>query len=517
MHSLNGLGNSFGQWIVALEKLTARTELRSLTLLPWSALFCSFGAMRRHKAWCPQCLSDRRNQNQPCYELLLWALSLTEICPKHDIPLADHCPCCGKRMLLLLGRSRPGHCTFCRRWLGDCNSQPLKGDCDGDPEVQVWSARALGELLAIGSAPKRLPPVAHLQNNLKRAIENLAKGKQAAIYRAAGMIQGSFFSLINSNTPRSLPLIMQLSQNLRLPPARLLLEEIGMDDPVWTTAREIVRTKEATFTAHTISVHQAVPTRLWPTSSTEERQAAREKIKASLEANLERRVPQSIGAAVRSSGYRCFSSAWRWFPRLCAATKAKHKRRHQGYAQRLRAALKEQAPPRVKEIALQLRIKTDSLRGLFPALCSAIDGREPERRRFENKQLEEQLNKALAEDPPLPLKILAPRLGHSDDFLKRTFPGLCRRICDRYLIYHRTAIQQKNSVYQSEVRKAITEITALGKRPSGPKLLSVIMKRNPTLTSAASVRLALVALRDQVTTQEANATHNQRTLGYRVQ
>jgi hypothetical protein len=164
----------------------------------------------------------------------------------------------------------------------------------------------------------------------------------------------------------------------------------------------------------------------------------------------------------------------------------------------LRTALKEQAPPRVKEIALQLRIKTNSLRGLFPALCSAIDGREPERRRFENKQLEEQLNKALAEDPPLPLKILAPRLGHSDDFLKRTFPELCRRICDRYLIYRRRAIQQKNSTYQSEVRQAMAEITALGKRPSPRNILSLLTRRNPTLTSAASVRLAMKALRDQV-------------------
>jgi len=502
LHSLNGLGNSFGQWIVVLEKLTARTDLRSLTLLPWSTVFCSYGAMRRHKAWCPQCLRDRRNLSQPCYELLLWALSLTKICRKHSVPLADHCPCCGKRMLLLLGRSRPGYCTFCGWWLGDCNAQPCKSDCDRDNEVQAWSAGVLGELLAIGSTLNRLPPLAHLQNNLKRAIENLAAGKQAAIYRATDMIQGSFFNLINSTSPRSLPLIMQLCQNLRLPPARLLLEEISIDDPVWTIAREIIRTKEAAFTARAPVVHQSTAVRLWPTSSTEEREAARQKVKAALEANLERQMPQSFRAAVRSSGYRCFSSARRWFPQLGAAIKAKHKRRHQRYAQRLRAALKKQPPPRVKEIALQLEIPTDSLRHLFPALCLALDAAESERRRFEKRQLEEQLKEALAEDPPPPLKILAPRLGHSDDFLKREFPELCCRICDHSLMYRRTAIQQKNSSYQCEVRQAMAEITGLGKRPSPRNILSVITRRNPTLTSTASVILAMKTLRDQVATSE---------------
>jgi hypothetical protein len=151
-------------------------------------------------------------------------------------------------MLLLLGRSKPGHCTFCGWWLGDCNAQPSKSDSDGDGEVQAWSAGALGELLAIGSTLNRLLPVAHLQNNLKRAIEMLADGKQAAIYRGAGMIQGSFFSLINSTSPRSLPLVMQLCQNLCLPPSRLLLEEISIEDPAWTMAREIIRKKEESIT-----------------------------------------------------------------------------------------------------------------------------------------------------------------------------------------------------------------------------------------------------------------------------
>jgi hypothetical protein len=68
-------------------------------------------------------------------------------------------------------------------WLGNCNAQPFKSDCDRDNEVQGWSAGVLGELLAIGSTLNRLPPVAHL-HNLKRAIENLAAGKQAVIYRA---------------------------------------------------------------------------------------------------------------------------------------------------------------------------------------------------------------------------------------------------------------------------------------------------------------------------------------------
>jgi TniQ protein len=70
LHSLNGMGPCFEQWVNVLGRLTARSDLRSLTLLPWQTLLSSGGVLRRRRAWCRRCFQEWRHSAMPILRVL---------------------------------------------------------------------------------------------------------------------------------------------------------------------------------------------------------------------------------------------------------------------------------------------------------------------------------------------------------------------------------------------------------------------------------------------------------------
>src|SRR5271166_5354844 len=72
------------------------------------------------------------------------------ICPTHEVSLEKYCPHCRQRLLLLSARARPGFCTHCNGWLGD--EVPVSVESKQPTEDERWVARAVGELLALGTA-----------------------------------------------------------------------------------------------------------------------------------------------------------------------------------------------------------------------------------------------------------------------------------------------------------------------------------------------------------------------------
>ena len=53
--TINGVGDSAKRWVEGLENLTLRSDLRSLTLLPFERLFAKTLLFRRVRAWCSAC------------------------------------------------------------------------------------------------------------------------------------------------------------------------------------------------------------------------------------------------------------------------------------------------------------------------------------------------------------------------------------------------------------------------------------------------------------------------------
>src|SRR5271157_253662 len=77
--------------------------------------------------------------------------------------------------------------------------------------------------------------------------------------------------------------------------------------------------------------------------------------------------------------------------------------------------------------------------------------------------------------------------------LRVAFPDLCRRLRERHITHRSSELQKVHLVYEQEVRQAIEEITAASKYPSRKRVLSLLSKRNPSLTS---VHLTSQAIRD---------------------
>jgi transcriptional regulator with XRE-family HTH domain len=347
-------------------------------------------------------------------------------------------------------------------------------------------AKAVGDLLALDIVKNKITPN-HLQlrNNVQRAIADLANGNQLLFCRAAKIDGKTLIEWLNGNCLPSLPLLIRLSQNLRLPMSRLLLEEISATDPICDHARRVVEAEQAAIaSSRTSRLRPEYPItrgRLWALSS-QEREACRAEIKAAMESALEQNVSRSVHDLVRSLGHRNCCMARYWFPELCAAITAKRKQRFDGYKHELRTALSEEPPPTVVQVAQRLGISHRKLRRSCPDLCTALSLRFPDRRRFQSAKTKDALKKAL-EEPPVPLTTLASRLCRDANKMRVAFPDICRRLRDRYTAHRASEFQKIRLTYEEPVRQAITEITAAGKYPSGKRVLSVISKANPALTS----------------------------------
>lgn len=498
LHSLNGMGQCFEQWVNVVGTLTARGDLRALTLLPWQSLLGCGGILRRHRAWCPRCFQEWRQSATPVYECLLWLLTPVTTCPIHEVLLEQRCPHCRRSMYILSAHARPGFCARCHHWLGDDVPAPIPSRCTQPTEDQLWIAREVGELLALGGTVSKVCSPHHLLSNLQRAISELAKGNRFLFERAAKIGGSLLMRWFQEQFVPSLPRVIRISHNLRLPIYRLLFEEIPCTDPAWIPAKQAV---QALVTARRSALRERP---IYPITRVvnllqllpEEREAAKSEIEACLLANLEMDEPRSIELVFHRLGYRTPARGRKWFPDLCVATRAKREQRVESYRQELRAALTEEPPPTLAQVAQRLGLSLPQLRLRRGCreLCMALCARYPERHRLQKSKTEDALKRAL-DEPPVPLVILAANLDKDPNALRVAFPDLCRHLRTRYLAHQSVEQQKFRLVYEDAVRQALGEIADAGHYPSQQRVLAFLSKRNPSLTSFYLTGLAIKSVR----------------------
>ena len=503
LHSLNGMSACFEQWVAILGKLTSRRDLCALTLLPWRRVLASDGILRRRRTWCPRCFWEWQRSGMPIYECLAWALAPVTICPVHYVFLKQHCPHCRRPMLVLSAHAHPGFCTHCNGWLGDDSDAPTSPASAQAMEDQLWIANQVGEFLALGNAAGNHDSPCHLLSNLQRMLVELARGNQQLLGRQTRISSAALNAWLTGKRFPSLALVIRLCQNLRVPINRLVMEEVFRTDPEWSALA--TSGLLATRRKQRVVMPQYPITRVVRLGSIprEERDRAAAEIKARLETNLAMDEPLSILKLFQIMGYRSTSRGKAWFPALCAATKAKRERqaehRADAYRQELLRALIEEPPPTIVQVALRLGISVPQLyqRHACRQLCMALAARSPDCCRFQRTKTEEALKKAL-EEPPVPLVILASRLHKDANTLRVAFPDLCHRLRVRHLA-HRALEQQKvDLAYDNAVSLAIREIANAGQYPSLQRTFSLIMKRNPSLTSSHLTNLAIRRVRIEI-------------------
>jgi hypothetical protein len=185
-----------------------------------------------------------------------------------------------------------------------------------------------------------------------------------------------------------------------------------------------------------------------------------------------------------------------WFPELYAAIQAKRRRRFDGYSAELQSALNETPPPTVMQVAQRLGVNINSLRRACPDLYTRLSLLRPDRRQFQIAQTEDELKKAF-EEAPASLVQLAARLHRNPDKLRMICPQLCADLRQQYLARRCSERHQLEFTYETYVREAVDEITCVGKYPSRKRVLSVIAKRNPSLTSICLTSRILRRIRDE--------------------
>jgi len=152
--TLNSLGNAAARFASVVGKLTARTDLEYLTMLPWKPLLPTQLLTRGVSGWCPQCLNRWRNAGKTVYIPLLWGLEVVKYCPEHRSPLQLVCPYCERPQPLLGQCSAIGYCTRCKKWLGAEETIDRGSDYSLlRPETadwEVWAANQVRDMIRAG-------------------------------------------------------------------------------------------------------------------------------------------------------------------------------------------------------------------------------------------------------------------------------------------------------------------------------------------------------------------------------
>ncbi len=135
-------------------------------------------------------------------------------------------------------------------------------------------------------------------------LVGLARGNQRLFGRVAKISDGVLNAWLTGKSFPSLPIVIRICQNLRLPLNRLILEEFSGTDPEWgaiakrgsLAARRRRRVFRPQYPVTRVVGQGPIPP--------EEREAARAEIKACLEANLALDEPLPIQTLFQKLGYR---------------------------------------------------------------------------------------------------------------------------------------------------------------------------------------------------------------------
>lgn len=137
---MNGMGREASSIVDTLEKLTGRTTLRYLTMIPFSRMFSPQDLVNSHSAWCPYCLNQQRESGQTVYVPLLWCINMFDMCEIHQTPLQVACQYCRAKAPILGSRTVIGYCDKCNKWLGKDHG---KGNLCGSGENESLLFRLL--------------------------------------------------------------------------------------------------------------------------------------------------------------------------------------------------------------------------------------------------------------------------------------------------------------------------------------------------------------------------------------
>lgn len=527
IHTINGMGKDSTKWLHALEATTCRRDLRFLTLLPFREILPNRGLLfRTVQAWCPQCLTERRQKEGSAYLPLLWNLQLATICVVHSRPLVEICPYCSRSSGPLLAKSRPGYCGHCERWVGIVSrpmaQQPEHGEAVTDYAIGL--SRALGELVAAGPELPAGSSKDVLRRNLALCVDRLAGGNRTAFSEAIRCSNGAVGAWLSGRNLPRIDSLLRTCYHLRVSPPQVLrdlpadwrpdcgaiqpsgprrfrgdeqvmdkarqalLAALNEDPPpsVTTLARRLGYTHVSKLRridperCKQISAHyrKAGSRNRWQLSASR-RICEKYEIENALKAGLAQDNPPSVSTIASSLGYLTATSVRQRFPELCRANISKRaenrKRRTEVVEAGLREALNADPAPTLTEVSLHLGFARGSeLRKKFPELCDALLAR---RRSWEAKtrdRTREDIEVFLGQAKTASLDTVCQRFGFSKAHLLKRFPDAYREIAAAYWQRLRARSAVRREVLEREAGQIVSQLIHQGTGPTLERVLPML-------------------------------------------
>jgi AraC-like DNA-binding protein len=479
LNAINGVGKSAQNWVSAIERFTLRDNLRLLTLLPFASVLDTASLMRRERAWCSRCYESSAAQGQEVYERLVWCLQCVEICPLHKVSLQTSCPVCHRELRPVCAVSRPGFCSRCRDWLGS-----RRGSEENRPatDYQIWVAQEFGNLLAIASSGKPVEKEG-IRKVLTYYVDSFSDGNRIVAAELAGCRRSSFHNWCNGATTGRIGPLLRMCYELRIPLTSLVTGATdGLEDTAGAKAAVEARHHRGIAPSRTADRIRAAlllaakerpapsirevaqrlgystPARLYAADSRLCKAIVRNfnksgrnhwwrrrgakvpddsVIQKALQESLALEMPRPVHRTAHSLGYQTEDPLTRRFPDLCRAIKAKRvlvrAARRNALAAALKAALREEPPPSLEQIANRLGYTSHTvIRGWESHLCAKLTAKRRDFAAQSRKELGRRLQAILTEDPPPALSEVHARLGTTPSITYGNFPEIHCAIAARY-------------------------------------------------------------------------------------
>lgn len=487
--AVNGTGLTATDYAKALEKLTLQPGLRYLTMLTWRSVISHRHLLKQYRAWCASCYEERRLEELPIYEQLLWSLEVVTVCPIHNRRLSSRCNHCNHTLRLLDSHSRPGFCSKCNAWLGASSTQDLSSEVppgNEDLQYQTRVAEQVGSLLAAAPKITEPPSKAAIAASIEWCISNSQYKNEFAFSRAAHLPQSTVNDWRRGDSIPQLDKTLKVCLIVDIP----VLEFIRGDLPHYNHQAQfrkvVVPERPAGLKTPSASAHKYGNAEL-------------EKAKNLFEILLTSDPPVPAEEIAGRIGFPNTTLRYR-FPELYSLAVARYKdytgSRRKDFWElaylKLEEALDEENSPSAQEVARTIGCSRTELFKHFPDLCTRLAEKCSQDRVALWEKIRHVIQQELVKDVPRPLKAIAEQLEMNHTSIRNYFPDLCRRLAERYAQHRRNCSLQKKAQFGLEIRGIALALYAQGIYPS----VKMVERSLENPRSLRTSKIALDVLRD---------------------
>lgn len=462
--AVNALGVTASGLVCQLERATLRKDLRFTTMLTWAAVLPTKKLIRPLRAWCSLCYQEWADTGQFVYEPLIWSLAPIKACIKHGLPLTERCPHCERSNNHLDNASKPGHCSRCKRWLGTTPERLLLDSTINNADIayQSWVVEAVGELISSAPTLSSAPQRANVAITVSKLIDVGFYGRTSEFARLVKMDSVTIRQWLNGRQLPKLETILTICRQLGIRPKELLCHETP-------------------DTLNFTNKHKPLPeNHTRPTGAQWVNWGMAEiQLRAALEENPPpsfTRIAKRIGCSnnairnrfpelsVRISSRFLEYNNWSFDPVEVKKV--------------LDSAIKETPPPSITEIIRRLggRRSHRKLQKEFPAEYSKIVARYSADRKkpFDLEGTSAKLLAALKEDPPRSLNNVAKSIGILQSQLREKLTDLCKAISARYRTFFTEETAKRRKSVEEEIFRIGTELHSKGIYPSRDRVFRLL-------------------------------------------